>query len=203
MKEQTLTIKELSHSKAVSSHLINHIEAWMGEFSPGIRIEASMDPDSDAAVLRYRFEAKRGVSNSFRPTNVGFGISYTLPVVVALLASKPGDLLLLEGPEAHLHPRGQSKLGELMARVASAGVQIIAETHSDHIVNGVRVAVHNGIIPAPDARFLYFQWDPTKEDGATAVETLMMDDDGRIERWPEGFFDEMDKSLEALLMTKD
>jgi predicted ATPase len=81
-------------------------------------------------------------------------------------------------------------------------VQVIAETHSDHVINGVRVAVHQNLIPAPSAEFLYFNWDPRVEDGATTVQRLVMDEHGRIEDWPEGFFDEMDRSLEILLTPK-
>jgi predicted ATPase len=201
-KDETPTLSSCLHSSAVSGRLLNQVEAWMGEFSPGLRIEAEADHARDVVSLRYRFEARRGVSNSFRATNVGFGISYTLPVVVAVLSAKPGDLILLEAPEAHLHPRGQSKLGELLARAASGGVQIIAETHSDHVMNGVRVAIHEGIISARTARFLYFQSDPKADDGATAVQTITIDDHGRVENWPSGFFDEIDRNLETLLAPK-
>ena len=174
----------------------------MSEFSPGLRIELMADVTKDAVSLRYRFEARRGVSNSFRATNVGFGVSYTLPVVVAILSASPGDLILLEAPEAHLHPRGQSRLGELLARAASSGVQILVETHSDHVMNGVRVAVHEGLLPSNNAGFLYFGWDPKLEDGATSVRQIVMDEDGRINDWPDGFFDEMDRNLEILLGAK-
>jgi predicted ATPase len=75
--------------------------------------------------------------------NVGFGISYSLPVVVALLSAKKGALLIIENPEAHLHPHGQAKPAELMVLVAQSGVQIFVETHSDHIFNGFRKAIQN------------------------------------------------------------
>lgn len=201
-ESQPISVLQCQHPGAVANRLLNQVEAWMGEFSPGLRIEVQADPTRDSVSLRYKFEARRGISNSFRATNVGFGISYTLPVVVAVLASRPGDVILLEAPEAHLHPRGQSKLGQLLARAASGGVQVIAETHSDHVMNGVRVAVHEGLISPDEASFLYFRWDPKAEDGTPTVRTVLMDRHGRVEDWPEGFFDEMDRSLETLLTPK-
>ena len=213
-KDQPLSVRQCHHPGAVATHLLSQVEAWMGEFSPGLRIEVESDPTRDSVTLRYRFEIQRGmqrgakgevlreVSNSYRATNVGFGISYTLPVVVAVLAARPGDLILLEAPEAHLHPRGQSKIGQLLARAASGGVQVIVETHSDHVMNGVRVAVHEGLISPETAAFLYFGWDPKAEDGTPTVHTVPMDKNGRVEDWPEGFFDEMDRSLETLLTPK-
>ena len=202
-ENEPLSIPACQHPNAVAGRLLNQVEGWMSEFSPGLRIEARADHPRDSVTLRYKFEARRGVSNSFRATNVGFGISYTLPVIVAVLASKPGDIILLEAPEAHLHPRGQSRVAQLLARAASGGVQIIAETHSDHVINGVRVAVHEGLIPADSVSFLYFRWDPKVEDGVPTVRTLAMDENGRIDDWPEGFFDEMDQNLEKLLTPKE
>ena len=76
------------------------------------------------------------------------------------------------------------------------------ETHSDHVMNGVRVAVHEGLISPDTAAFLYFRWDPKAEDGTPTVRTVLMDKYGRVEDWPEGFFDEMDRSLETLLTPK-
>jgi predicted ATPase len=201
-EERAIPLQHCSHPKAVGMRLLSQVEAWMSEFSPGLRIELAADVTRDAVSLRYRFEARRGVSNSFRATNVGFGVSYTLPVVVAILSASPGDLVLLEAPEAHLHPRGQSKLGELVARAVSSGVQVLVETHSDHVMNGVRVAVHQNVLPASSAGFLYFGWDPKVEDGATSISPIVLDEDGRISNWPEGFFDEMDRSIEVLLSEK-
>ena len=113
--------------------------AWLGEVSPGVRLATALHPEVNRATLSVRFTAGRAISRRLRPTAVGFGLSYTLPVLVALLASKPGSLVLLENPEAHLHPRGQMAMGDLLARAAAAGIQAVVETHSDHVLNGVRL----------------------------------------------------------------
>lgn len=198
-EERRLFVPSCRHPLATSDLLRANVEAWMGEFSPNLRLIASSESDQDRVRLRYQFEGTRGLSNAYRPTNVGFGVSYTLPIIVAILAARPGDLLLLEAPEAHLHPRGQVKVGELMALAAEGGVQIIVETHSDHILNGVRLAVHQRFIQPANTAFFYFQWDPKRADGATSVQRLTVDSKGRIEDWPPGFFDETERSLEVLL----
>ena len=113
-----------------------------------------------------------------------------LPVILALL-SPPGTLCLIENPEAHLHPRGQTKLAELAARAAKAGVQVFAETHSDHFIDGVRIAVRDGLITPGDAEFHYFE----REGNMTVVTSIQVDADGRLSRWPSGFFDQYDDNL--------
>lgn len=142
-------------------------------------------------------------SRKFRSTNVGFGITYTLPIVVALVSAKPGSLILLENPEAHLHPRGQAKLGELMALAASGGVQIIVETHSDHVLNGIRVATYHEKISPDDIALHFFESEVQDDIIQVNVRHPQIDSDGRIDEWPDGFFDEWDKCLEILLIPKE
>lgn len=93
--------------EAKSFDLIDQVEAWMGEVSPGTRIKIDPKPDVDLMSFQYLY----GDSNAYRATNVGFGITYILPIIVAVLASPPGTLILIENPEAHLHPKGQAKMG--------------------------------------------------------------------------------------------
>lgn len=185
----------LSHPEAKSLNLRDQVEAWMGEVSPGTRIEIKSNPDMDLVSFQYSY----GLSNPYRATNVGFGITYTLPIVVAALASIPGTLILIENPEAHLHPKGQSKMGELLALAASCGVQVVIETHSDHVLNGIRLAVHDGKLNPKDVQLHYFQRQEKQGQAFTEVVSPRIDRNGRIDQWPEGFFDEWDKSLEALL----
>src|SRR5690606_42119683 len=95
-------------------------------------------------------------TNRFKAENAGFGITYTLPLVTALLSSKPGALLIIENPESHIHPKGQAKLVELIALVAQNDVQIIIETHSDRVVNGIRVGIKEEILSNDTARLCQF-----------------------------------------------
>lgn len=191
------SLKNAFHAQAKSTTLRDQVEAWLGEVSPGVRINLTSNQGTDTVSLQYAFEMGSQVSSNYRATNVGFGITYTLPIIVAVLSASPGGLILLENPEAHLHPRGQAMIGKLLARAASCGIQIIVETHSDHVLNGTRVAVHDGELHSDKVQVNFFR--RREENGFAEVISPKMDRDGRIDRWPEGFFDEMDKSLEALL----
>jgi predicted ATPase len=189
----------LAHPRASSLLLRDQVEAWMDEICPGTRIHLTPYGDIDLVTLRYSFAVLGHASNSYRSTNVGFGITYTLPVILCLLASIPAKtLLLLENPEAHLHPKGQSRMGEMIAKAAASGVQVIAETHSDHILNGVRIAVKRGLLTPEQVTFHFLQ---RRSDSSLACEvsTPRIDRDGRLDSWPADFFDEWDKSLENLL----
>ena len=172
--------------------LTNH---WLQVVSPGARLDFTEVPDADAVVGGFRFEREGDVpTRRYRTTHVGFGLSYVLPVIVGALAPV-GSLCLVENPEAHLHPRGQTHLAQLCVRAALAGVQMIVETHSDHFMDGVRIAVRDGLIPPAEARFHYFA-----RTGTVAVVTSPeLDRDGRLSEWPTGFFDQHEENLAQLL----
>ena len=186
---------KLKHLSSNSLTLRDQVEAWMGEISPGTRIKVNSNSGMDLMNLQFSY----GLSNDYRSTNIGFGVTYTLPIIVAVLASKPGTLILLENPEAHLHPQGQAKIGEILALAASCGVQIIVETHSDHVLNGIRLAVHDGKIEPEDVQLHYFKRQEKERIMVSEVISPKIDKNGRIDQWPDGFFDEWDKSLDALL----
>jgi predicted ATPase len=190
----------LAHPKAESLRLRDQVEAWIGEVSPGTRLHINQYTGLDLVSLEYSFVSGQQVSNNYRSTNVGFGITYTLPILVALLSSPAGALLLLENPEAHLHPKGQAWIGRLLGIAASCGIQVIVETHSDHVLNGIRLAVHAGEL-SPEAVYLKY-FERTEEQGQIRHEVLTprMDRNGRIDYWPDGFFDEFDKNLAELLI---
>jgi len=148
---------DLQHPKAKSDCLIHQVDAWLSEISPGAKLIVEDLRGIDLLRLAIRFETKDGYTNDIKPVNTGFGISYVLPVVVAILKAHKGDMLILENPESHLHPRGQSAIGQMMAYAAQLGVLIFVETHSDHVINGIRVAVKNEKLSAKNVRIFYFE----------------------------------------------
>ena len=181
--------------EGVSRRLLDIVDQWLQDVCPGTHLQLEAVADADAVITGFSFDRPGDIATSrYRATNVGFGLSYVLPVILALL-SESGTLCLIENPEAHLHPRGQTKLAELSVRAANVGIQIFIETHSDHFIDGVRIAVRDGLIAPEDTAFHYFERNGSK----TVVTSPQVDVDGRLSHWPDGFFDQHEENLARLL----
>lgn len=176
-----------------SATLQMQIEAWLSQLGAPVRIQTERPAGTDSVALRFAFPDISG--SYYRPTNVGFGLTYALPIFVAALRAPVGSLLIVENPEAHLHPKGQALIGHFLARAAACGVQVIIETHSDHVLNGIRVAVKHAQISPEDVQINFFY----QQDGMSTISVPKIDKDGHIDQWPEDFFDEWDKQLSELL----
>ncbi len=188
-------VRHIEETEATS--LLAQVNAWMQEFSPGVRVEPQPVPMTDLVRLVFSYKGEGAAyGEPLRPTNVGFGLTHALPVITACLAAQPGTLLIVENPEAQLHPRGQSTIGRLLALTAATGVQVIVETHSDHVLNGIRLAVKEGLLPPADTRLHFFSRAPGQ---ASSYESPMMGDDGRLSYWPPNFFDQWERNLDQLL----
>lgn len=172
---------------------IRQVGARMARFFPSCELEVAPIPRANALTLGLRTSHQ---TDFHRPAHTGFGITQVLPIVVAALFAKPEGILLIENPEVHLHPFGQATMGEFLAEVAAAGVQVILETHSDHVLSGVRKAVKRGVL-APDSASLHFfrSRDDAAEDGGAQVQSPQLAADGSIDHWPEGFFDQFDRDM--------
>ncbi|MBY8160018.1 DUF3696 domain-containing protein [Vibrio fluvialis] len=168
---------------------------WMGEVSPGVFIKAQALKNADITTNQYTFGGE-----SYRAVNVGFGLSYVLPIVLALLVTKPGGIVIIENPEAHLHPRGQSYLGRLIALAAQAGVQVIVETHSDHIMNGIRLMPRLGKVENDN---LLFYQVINEEGSTTTVKKISVNSQGQFSEWPKGFFDQQVLDMEVLMTGRE
>ncbi|MBK7767401.1 MAG: DUF3696 domain-containing protein [Sulfuritalea sp.] len=168
---------------------LRQVEARMKVFFPGCGLAVEQVPRVNAVTLGLRTSDD---TDFHRPIHVGFGLTQVLPIVVAALSASKGDLLLIENPEVHLHPAGQALMGQFLADVARAGVQVIVETHSDHILNGVRRAVRSQRLEPEQVALHFFR--PRIADEAQAI-SPQLDKSGNIDVWPEGFFDQFDKDM--------
>ena len=133
----------------------------------------------------------------FAATNIGFGITYALPILINGLLVKDGGWLIVENPEAHLHPKAQSNMGYFLACMASAGVRVIVETHSEHIVNGIRrfVLKQDTELKASDIAIYFFKKDSKEK----SIEKIDVDKDGNLSDLPVDFFDQVRQDMHEII----
>jgi predicted ATPase len=188
-------IKDIQHSSSDLPELFPQVIAWEQEISEGVNIEIQ-DLGKLGFVLKYYFDTEASGTKRtklFEAANVGFGLSYVMPILVAILSSKKDTLLFIENPEAHLHPKGIAKLTELICLAAQAGIQIILETHSDHVINGILVQckrfeeAQTGIT-RQNVAIYHFDRDDSKH--CTDVKEVKIEENGLIRYTPKGFFDQ-------------
>ncbi len=173
------------------------VEYCLKEIIPGTKLNIKTDTEQGTAAIRF----SNGIGNGIIPTATGFGITYVLPIIVQSLVSLlfPNTVLIVENPEAHLHPYSQSQLGHFLAKIASYGTQVIIETHSEHIINGCRLELaklkNNDI-----ASIIFFNRDlETFECHHTLIS---IDQSGELSSWPAGFFDQSERDLLEVIKNK-
>jgi predicted ATPase len=172
----------------------------------GIWLSAILDTENvivevshlGGSVIILNFLFRNDLNNKLKPANVGFGYSYILPIVLSGLIAQKGEILIVENPEAHLHPRAQNQLVKFLARVAACGVQVFIESHSEHVLNALRICTldqdtEEKILNNTDLSILYFQ-----NDVKNPCVHIPIDEKGGIDEWPEGFFDQTDKDFKIL-----
>jgi predicted ATPase len=171
-------------------------ELWLSDIVAPMHLDARWVDGTNVITLRFRRPGFR--SEWERPSNVGFGVSYALPIIVGGLSVSEGGMLLVENPEAHLHPRGQSNIGAFLARVAASGVQVILETHSDHVLNGIRRAIAADRLL--DSRHFF---DAEGAEGEPSIERVEIRPDGELSARPERFFDQHKADLGVLARARE
>jgi len=188
---------DLRHKGSKTAQLLENVSLWLGEISHKIEVKAKIYDGLQQVNLTYNYTYGDRITKDYTPLNVGFGITYVLPIIVAILKAKKGDLVIIENPESHLHPAGQSKIAELCAIASANGVQIILETHSDHILNGIMIATKNKILKANESKIYFFK----KEKGEleTKIDELNINSEGKIDKWPKDFFDQYENDMMELL----
>ncbi|MEY8687624.1 DUF3696 domain-containing protein [Bacteroides sp. AN502(2024)] len=199
-KFDTIPNLNLKHPNAKSNTLLDNVNAWISEITSEVRVKPRFHPDLKISTLGYEFINQKDTTPEFTSVNTGFGITYVLPIIIALLNAQKGDLLIFENPESHLHPKGQVMLGKLISYAANDGVQILVESHSDHIFNGMRVAIKEKRILANNFSVYFFS--RAEEGHSIYIEEPLVDSDGRLSFQPNDFFDEYTKQL-SLLIQKD
>lgn len=177
----------------VPNTLLRQVEERMRIFFPGCALTLQQVAQMNAVTLGLRTSED---TDFHRPIHVGFGLTQILPIIIAALSASKEDILLIENPEVHLHPAGQALMGRFLANVSQAGVQVIVETHSDHVLNGIRRSIKSGSIKPEQVTIHFFK---PRSGEISQVISPILDDAGNIDVWPDGFFDQFDKDLNYLV----
>ncbi len=151
-----------------------------------VKAEQRDETQVELKVGRLPHSSQGGAHDLVSIADVGFGVSQTLPVLVALLAAKPGQLVYIEQPEIHLHPRAQRALATIFSEAAKRGVIVIVETHSALFLRGIQTLVAKDELTPDLVKLHWFQRDTS---GATTVTSADLDNTGAFGDWPEDFDD--------------
>ena len=192
---ELLKVQALKYPCSDFPTLENQANEWLKTITPDLSFHVTRL--GNEFQIRYSAVKAQGIPLSANAPNVGYGITYTLPMITAILSSAPGDVVIVETPEAHIHPAGQARLMDLCSLAAANGIQVILETHSDHIINGMLRNVKQKTLSPENAAVLFFD----KEEGTDEPEIFNMQvtANGRVATPRKNFFDQYRSDLRALL----
>lgn len=166
-------------------------DSWMSYVFGDVALKAEKISDKYS-----RIKVRQPVGYIDAP-NAGFGYIYALPIILDGLSLPEGSMLIVENPEAHLHPKAQSNIGFFLGSMAAAGVRVVVETHSEHVVNGIRRGAmthdplgHNGMT-------IYFM--PEHHNEFRPIK-ITMDADGNLSDFPVDFFDQIRQDMKEIYM---
>ena len=167
---------------------LKRLEAMLTDLGLTWKISAKPVNDTQIELQVGRLsKARRDGGDLVSIADVGFGVSQVLPVLVALLVAEPGQLVYLEQPELHLHPRAQYALAKILAETAKRGVKLVVETHSALLLLNVQTLVAQRDL---DPNLVKLHWfSRSDEDGTTSIESADLDKNGAFGDWPEDFGD--------------
>ncbi|MDA5479693.1 AAA family ATPase [Yersinia intermedia] len=176
------SLVKFENSKTISYQ----VAEWLS-FITGTTSELVTERIGDQVKVSFSIKDLEGYVSPF---NLGAGMSYISKVIIICLMAKKGDLVLLENPEIQLHPKAQAHLGVFLTFIARSGIQLIVETHCEHLLNKIAYQVFEDEFPADEVIIHY------KPDVDKKFISLMMDDNGNyndlngsIVSFPKGFFD--------------
>ena len=186
--------------------VLNLLEKKGPEFQEEVRY--ALSDILDGASLEVKSEGNKVVIRMdssdegafFKPTNVGYGYGYLLTTITSIINATDKSIIIIENPEAHLHPAAQSRLMSFLIKNAEKkGMQFFIETHSDHIVNGLLVALKEKRISVMDAGILFFDRNDMDGESCVEVSSLELTPFGRVRRPPIGFCDQYGIDLRKLI----
>ncbi len=183
-------VSALFSSRLQSSDLDEHVPKWLQ--SLGLIHSYRLAPVPRTQKDYEFLVTKHKGGPEVRLTDVGFGVSQVLPVLILCYYAPEGSILILEQPEAHLHPKVQSELGDvLIDAVKNRNLQIIVESHSEHLLHRLMLRTAEEGLSVDDTELYFCQI----KDGTSGIEPLQVDEYGNIGNWPQEFFGDVTGDL--------
>lgn len=167
------------------------VDSWMSHIFGDVAFKSKPIND-DQTQARIMVRQPMG---TFGAPAVGFGYVYALPIIIDGLTVPAGSMMMVENPEAHLHPKAQSNIGYFLGMLAAAGVKVVVETHSEHVVNGMRRAALSRIGLEPEEMHIYFFGEKMKGFDPLLI---TMDNEGELSDFPVDFFDQVRQDMKEM-----
>jgi len=184
---ETYVASVIHHWQTIKSEKLRELGSSLEALGLTWKVEARQIDDTqvELRVGRLPHGVKSGARDTVNITDVGFGVSQTLPVLVALLLAERGQLVYIEQPEIHLHPRAQGAMAQILADAALRGVKVVVETHSSLLLRGIQTVISKGVLPK---ELVKLHWFTRKlEDGTTEIASTDLDENGAFGEWPVDF----------------
>ncbi len=183
----------------MSGDLLHNVNLWLSKIFGYVQVDTQFIDEANIAMIKVKNHPKGEYEN---PVNMPYGVSYLLPIIVSCLVRnipkselfedfkspvEENEMVIIENPEAHLHPSAQSMLGVFLA-IMSKYMQIVIETHSEHIINGIRLATIEDFVDHNNISINFFEASVDNfEPDITNIKIDIMSD---LTDWPRGFFDQ-------------
>ncbi len=180
------TASIIAHWQDKSDLRIRRLGEWLARLELTSNAVAQRLDATRVELRVSRIAGKTTTKDLVNIADVGIGVSQVLPLLVALLAAEPGQIVYVEQPEIHLHPSAEVALSEILLDAARRGVLIVAETHSQRLLRGIQTAVASDPTLAP---LVKLHWFSRGKDGATRVDSADLDEHGAFGDWPEDLAD--------------
>lgn len=198
-KNTRLNNDKLISKNAVSEAFNAQVSFWLYKIlDSNLMLTTQIVGNTMVKVSYQNFDLENNMHVS--PFNLGAGVSYLTKILILGLSLKEGDILIVENPEVHLHPKAISKFSEFFIFLANGGVQVILETHSEHIINKMRYFVFKKQISKDDIQIYYREgFDVPFEPIQINERGKYIDKNCEIIEFPTGFFDsDLDELLEIM-----
>ena len=169
--------------------LAGQVDYWLEKLT-GYKLSV----ETDGSEYKVRYLTNSG--KLLHPYNVGTGVSFITEVLIVCLASQVGGIVVIENPEIHLHPSAQADMLDFLVQMSKAGVQILIESHSDHLFNGIRRNVHKGNLALDEVSVYNFEKDAK---GITSAFKIELNTRGGLVNYTPGMFDQFDRDLDEML----